>query len=431
MQTAPFKYIYVEICGQCDAGCKYCPTGVKSHDEGSCMDIKLFEKIVKKLVDTGIYQKGFSCLCLCNWGEPLMHPNFAEILKIINKYEVNYTFSTNGAFLSQIDFNEEFYRNLSYINVSMCGFSQKSYSRICNLKFKDIRTNIEDIAEKFAQAGITNRLGISYHIYQFNLEEIASAIRFARQVSAGFNSSYGFILDYWQQKGLYENSWDWSKWRDVASDIILGDTLSRVEESKDSSLCARINSEIMIDEKGRLVTCCCLPNNHPSVIVGDFVKGNTEELLERKNNVAYCKECLSKGYHAYWSGNTAQGLVDDMISNANVGTSLSTAIKVSGFYDDSWVMQSSKFVIKTGREGKIKITGYYPFTIDGNQELCVFIKGGGYSSTHRISTALFTVELASPKNRLVDLYINTNFSNKPDGSDGRELAFVLTDIICL
>ncbi|MBQ3032871.1 MAG: radical SAM protein [Deferribacterales bacterium] len=430
MQTTPFKQIYVEICGQCEAGCKYCPTGVKSHNTGSFIDLDLFEKIIKKLVDKGIYQKGTNNVCLCNWGEPLMHPNFDEILKIINKYDISYTFSTNGALLSKLDVNEEFYKNLSYMNVSLCGFSQKSYDRVCDLRFSEVRQNIEHLADKLNMSRVFNRLGLSYHIYQFNLEEIEPAIRFSRQINAGFNAFYAFIIDYWQQKGLHDNTWNWGKWREVASDIILGDTFNSVENNKSAAHCNRIGEELMVNEHGQLATCCCLPNNHPSFVVGDFIKDDTNKLLKEKGNMAYCKECLAKGYHAYWSGSSASGLVNDMISNANVGTSLATAIKVKGFYNDSWLEPSSKFVIKTGPSGKIKITGYYPFAIDGNQEVCAYIKGGGYRTTHKISTALFSFELAAPKNRIVDLYIDTNFSNKADNADDRNLAFVLTDVDC-
>lgn len=90
------KYVYaIEVSGLCNLKCQYCPHPNSKRKKGF-MEKKTFIKsmsIVKKL------RQDF--ICLHNFGEPLMHPNLAEFIKIAKKSVKNVVLSTNGILLTR------------------------------------------------------------------------------------------------------------------------------------------------------------------------------------------------------------------------------------------------------------------------------------------------------------------------------------------
>jgi len=82
-----FKKIYVEITNICNLNCNFCP---KTKRKQEFIDLEYFNKIldeVKPLCDE---------ITLHIMGEPLLHPNFKEIIKISEKKDVKINLSTNG-----------------------------------------------------------------------------------------------------------------------------------------------------------------------------------------------------------------------------------------------------------------------------------------------------------------------------------------------
>lgn len=90
-----FKRIYIEITNCCNRSCSFCPKGVK---EKRTMSLEEFEHILKEVSPYTDY------LYLHVKGEPLLHPQFKEILHLCKKYNKKVNLTTNGTLLSkQVD----------------------------------------------------------------------------------------------------------------------------------------------------------------------------------------------------------------------------------------------------------------------------------------------------------------------------------------
>ena len=71
-----YKRVYIEITNICNLNCDFCPATKR---EKKYMSINEFEEIIKKV-------KGYTNhIYLHVKGEPLIHPNLDEILKISKK----------------------------------------------------------------------------------------------------------------------------------------------------------------------------------------------------------------------------------------------------------------------------------------------------------------------------------------------------------
>ncbi len=107
------KRIYIEISNICNLQCTFCP--VVERDK-QVMNTLSFEGILKKVVPFS------EEICLHLMGEPLAHPEFAQILKIANKYNAKLNLTTNAILLSKYEDLLLSYTNIKQINFSVHSF---------------------------------------------------------------------------------------------------------------------------------------------------------------------------------------------------------------------------------------------------------------------------------------------------------------------
>ena len=85
-----FKKIYIEITNICNLKCKFCPDTKRLKKS---MSINDFEKIIKKIYP---YTK---LVCLHVKGEPLLHNDLENILKVLEQYNLKTNITTNGTLI--------------------------------------------------------------------------------------------------------------------------------------------------------------------------------------------------------------------------------------------------------------------------------------------------------------------------------------------
>ncbi|MGL4732750.1 MAG: radical SAM protein, partial [Fusobacteriaceae bacterium] len=86
-----FKKIYIEISNICNLKCSFCPTTKR---KAQYMSIENFTQILKEVKE---YSKH---IYLHVKGEPLFHPNLAEILEIAKKEGFFVNITTNGTLIA-------------------------------------------------------------------------------------------------------------------------------------------------------------------------------------------------------------------------------------------------------------------------------------------------------------------------------------------
>jgi len=87
-----FKKIYIEITNICNLNCPFCSKDEKEKKE---MNLEEFEHILKQINDYTDY------LYLHVKGEPLLHRNFKEILKLCKQYNKQVNITTNATLLDK------------------------------------------------------------------------------------------------------------------------------------------------------------------------------------------------------------------------------------------------------------------------------------------------------------------------------------------
>ena len=108
-----FNRIYIEITNICNLNCDFCPSSkrIKKY-----MTTEEFERVILKIKDYTNH------IYLHVKGEPLMHNDLDNILKIANKYNLNINITTNGRLLNdKLDIINS--NKIRQLNISLHSFN--------------------------------------------------------------------------------------------------------------------------------------------------------------------------------------------------------------------------------------------------------------------------------------------------------------------
>lgn len=144
--SAPFT-IFIEPTNLCTFRCTMCPHSLKDYAKQAgyhqLIPITLYRKVIDDIAALG------GCKSLCLWfdGEPLIHPDIGEMLKLGRTVTQRLTLTTNASLLTEDRAQEIIDAEVDYVKVSIYGISQKAHERTTgnkNEKFSvdHIRNNV-------------------------------------------------------------------------------------------------------------------------------------------------------------------------------------------------------------------------------------------------------------------------------------------------
>lgn len=285
-----YHEVCIEISGYCNARCKYCPSGNQKKMGRKMMDVATFENILKKLISYKIIGKE-SQIDLFWWGEPFLNPHLNDIIKVTQKYGINYVISTNAAHYQKIE--KENLTNLKRFIISMPGFSQRSYDRIHGFNFREIIENIEKYAKDLSERQVKNRIWIAYHIYQFNIGEIFDCYSFCYNRGLSFNPGFAFPLLADERVGYAKNNLPEERLKEICKDIVT-DQIDRMIECSDKKNCIYQTRNFIIDEYGNVFACLNL-RHESQYDCGNILYDDIDNILKRISELSICEQCISSG----------------------------------------------------------------------------------------------------------------------------------------
>lgn len=112
-----FERIYLEISNICNLQCTFCPEVVRDKKVISLEDFRSHALQAKPLAKQ---------VCLHLMGEPLGHPQFAEIVKICDELELKIFLTTNGTLIKRHADTILNWKNLEQINFSVHSYFANS-----------------------------------------------------------------------------------------------------------------------------------------------------------------------------------------------------------------------------------------------------------------------------------------------------------------
>lgn len=91
--------LIVELTNACNAKCHFCPNRLSTRPV-THMPLDLYTRIIEEVAELGFATDDL-CLGLCGIGEPLLHPQFEECMRVASERGVPFGVGTNGHLLGQ------------------------------------------------------------------------------------------------------------------------------------------------------------------------------------------------------------------------------------------------------------------------------------------------------------------------------------------
>ncbi len=294
----PYKTVVFEIVGFCNAKCPWCPTGNRSMVDrpSRCIPPSEFEQAVERLVSEGLISSPESTVYLYNWGEPMLHPRLNDVLSILGRRSIRYALSTNASRFVNLD--HAALTSLAELRFSVPGFSQAAYDRIHGFDLDTVRRNIVQYCDTVRQARSSAALTMSYHLYQFNLDEVNLAQQFCEDNGIHFMPYAAMLVDYSQAKAYLDHSISTELLRRVSRDLLLYYIEDHLESMPHDYRCPQFDI-LTIDEFANVVLCCVLPKTYADYSLGRLSELSAKDIRQAKETRAICSECLRLGI-AYW-----------------------------------------------------------------------------------------------------------------------------------
>ena len=273
-----FKKIYIEITNICNLNCKFC---LETNRKKEYISVENFEKIIKKI------HKYTNLVFLHVKGEPLLHGDLEQILKILEKYNLKTNITTNGTLIKENLYIIKKSKVIRQINFSIHSIMQNE--KFDNQYIRNIFESVEELKNVI----------ISYRLW--NLQNIKE-----NDVN---NDIIKSIENYYNiqnlKKQLIEN--DFFKLRENL--FINQDTEFTWPNINQNSIiekgrCLALKEQVAILVDGTVVPCCL--DNNGDIPLGNIFEETMEEIINKpqsliikknfENSIITCKLCKTCGF---------------------------------------------------------------------------------------------------------------------------------------
>ena len=273
-----FKKIYIEITNICNLNCKFCPETSRNKEY---MSLENFEKIISKI------HKYTKLVALHVKGEPLLHNELENILKILEKYNLKANITTNGTLIKKKLKLIKNSKAVRQINFSLHSIMQNE--KLDNKYLRDI----------FESAELLKDIIISYRLWNLrDIKENDVNNNIIQELEKFYN-----IKNLKQQltenefikvkENIFINQDEEFTWPDIKNEKII-----------ETGRCLALKDQIAILVDGTVVPCCL--DNNGDIPLGNIFEEELEEILKKpkaqmikknfENGIITCELCRTCGF---------------------------------------------------------------------------------------------------------------------------------------
>lgn len=174
LESYPRRLVF-ELTNACNLNCVMCGRNAAEF-KPTVFDMDVFRSF-EPLMDT------IEEVTLMGWGEPTIHPNFIEMLEIINKHSARKYFCSNGMNLKKIK-EAIFDYKVDVFAISLDGATDETNSRIRRgSKINQITEDLKDIVRIKKERGLAYPwINFVFCAMKSNLHELPDLVRLAADI---------------------------------------------------------------------------------------------------------------------------------------------------------------------------------------------------------------------------------------------------------
>ncbi len=173
-------WVQIEVTTHCNAECIYCPHTFAREDWLSAhFPLTLFHDLLPSLSHTNL-------VFLQGWGEPLLHPDIFEMVRLCKNQGKKVGFTTNGMLLNKKNIHTIVDLQVDILGVNFAGTTPSSHNRIRKgTDFNAVVAALEYLQRIKAERKIRKpAVHLAYIMLASNFDELSRITRLANKVGA-------------------------------------------------------------------------------------------------------------------------------------------------------------------------------------------------------------------------------------------------------
>ena len=270
-----YNKIYIEITNNCNLNCSFCSEVTRPR---RFMSLEEFEKVLEKV------KNYTNIIYLHIKGEPLLHPQIIEFIKLSEKYNLKVNLTTNGTLFPKYAQELSNCKSLNKINFSLHS-----------------ENNIKGYFEKiFSKVNcLPDRITVIYRLWTLKDNQLdEKSTKIVKKIKDYYNLSIETVEKIKTEKNIKINP-------HIYVDKDNEFTWPSINNHKSCGYCHALNTHIGILVDGTVVPCCLDSNG--IINLGNIFNNNLEEIInsnryqklkksfqDRKPCEELCKSCTFK-----------------------------------------------------------------------------------------------------------------------------------------
>jgi len=173
-------WVQIEVTSHCNAACIYCPrTVARGRWQSGHFPLTLFRDLLPSLSHTKL-------VFLQGWGEPLLHPDLFEMVRLCKKEKKMVGFTTNGLLLNKENIHTIIDLQVDILGVSFAGTTSSTHNRIRKgTDFDTAVAALENLRSIKAERKITKpAVHLAHIMFASNFNELSRITSLAKKVGA-------------------------------------------------------------------------------------------------------------------------------------------------------------------------------------------------------------------------------------------------------
>ncbi len=179
--TSPrLDWVQIEVTSHCNAACIYCPhTVIKERRQNGHFPLTLFRDLLPSLGHTNM-------VFLQGWGEPLLHPDLFEMVRLCKNEQKIVGFTTNGLLLNKKNIHTIVDLQVDILGVSFAGTTSTTHNRIRKgTDFDTAVAALEYLQRIKTEKNITRpAVHLAYIMLASNVDELCRITDLAKRTGA-------------------------------------------------------------------------------------------------------------------------------------------------------------------------------------------------------------------------------------------------------
>ena len=257
-----YKKIYIEITNNCNLKCSFCSPLKRKK---KYMTMEEYKEVLSKIKDYTNY------IYLHVKGEPLLHPNIIEIIRLADNYNLNVNLTTNGVLFDKYAKELGKCNNLNKINFSLHSENKKDNY------LEDIFNNIKYLSPKTT---------IIYRLWTLENNKLdKKSTKIVNKIKEYYNLSQEIVEKIKKENNIkikstiYVDKDNYFEW-------------PTINNHKSCGYCFALKTHIAILVDGTVVPCCL--DSEGIINLGNIFKESLDDIIKKEKYINLKKSFQNK-----------------------------------------------------------------------------------------------------------------------------------------